>query len=108
MATKRISERKIILYTAALVVLAGIVRFLHYPTGSVLFYIAFLPFILYRLYSIVKYRKYRKESLEMYMIIILAIMILSTVMNIAGWQEADFFLLFLLMIDYLLVINKRF
>ena len=44
----------------------------------------------------------------MYRIIILAIMILSTVMNIAGWQEADFFLLFLLMIDYLLVINKRF
>ena len=31
MATKRISERKIILYTANLVVLAGVVRFLHYP-----------------------------------------------------------------------------
>jgi ABC-type phosphate transport system permease subunit len=108
MKRKRISERKVILYTAGLVVLAGIVRLLNYSAGSIFFYIAFLPFMLYRLFTIIKNKQYKGTNIDLYRILILFLMILTITMNVAGWQEADFFLLFLLMIDFLLVINKRF
>jgi hypothetical protein len=108
MVRKKISERKVILYTTGLVVLAGIVRLFFYSAGSILFYIAFMPFMLYRLFTIIKNKHYKGTNIDLYRILILFFMVLTITMNIAGWQEADFFLLFLLMIDYLLVINKRF
>lgn len=109
MGNKRISERKVIVYTAGLLLFTGVIRYLFYSVGSVLFYLAFAPYVFYRAYS---YHGRRKSgtttSIDFVRNIVLAIMLVTIVLNIAGWQEADFFLLFLLMVDYLLVINKRF
>ena len=108
MSNRKISERKVILYTAGLVLFAGIIRYIAYPLGSVLFYLAFLPFLLYRFNSIFEQRKTASTPLDTYRNLVLIFMVITIVLNIAGWQEADFFLLFLLMIDFLLVINRKF
>jgi hypothetical protein len=108
MSIGKVSERKIILFTAGLVVFAGIVRLMSYNVGSVFFYLAFAPFIVYRSISTYKQWESKKSSLDGYRILILILILVTITLNIAGWQEADFFLIFLLMIDYLLVINKKF
>lgn len=108
MGKTKISERKIILYTVGLVVIAGIIKYFAYSTGTVLFYLAFAPFLVYRLISIVKNRSENRTPLQLYRGIVMSIIIITIVLNVAGWQEADFFLFFLLMVDYLLVINQKF
>jgi hypothetical protein len=108
MAKGKISERKVILYTAGLVLFAGIIRYFAYSVGSVMFYLAFLPFLLYRFISIFNKRKNASAPIDSYRVLVLVFMVVTIVLNIAGWQEADFFLLFLLMVDFLLVINGRF
>ena len=108
MAERKISERKVIVFTAGLVVFSGIMRFVSHSLGLVFFYIAFVPFLSYRVITIAKNWKQERTTLENYRNIVFIVMVLSILMNLFGWQEADFFLLFLLMVDYLLVINKRF
>jgi hypothetical protein len=108
MKKKKISERKVIEYTAGLVVATGLIRIFAYATGTVLFYLAFAPFLIYRLVSTFRQRNSEKSSVHFYRLIVMVIMIITIVLNAAGWQEADFFLIFLLMVDYLLVLNRRF
>jgi hypothetical protein len=107
---KRISERKVILYTAALVLFSGLIRVFAYSFGVYLFYLSFFPFLFYRFYTIFFHRAkgFSQQPASLYRIFVLISMVITIVLNIVGWQEADFFLLFLLMVDYLLVINKRF
>src|SRR5690554_6466491 len=107
MARAKISERNIILYTAALVLLSGLVRLFAYSIGSVFFYIAFAPFLIYRVISSIKNRGKAEGNLNFYRGIVLVLMIITIVLNVANWQEADFFLVFLLMVDFLLVINRK-
>ncbi len=106
MSKKKISERKVLLYTGGMVLFAGVIKMISYSVGSVLFYLAFAPFLVYRLFFIANKRN--RSQLDSYRLLILITMIVTLVLNVAGWQEADFFLIFLLMVDYLLVINKRF
>ncbi len=108
MGKTKISERKVILYTAGLVVFTGLIRLFAYSTGTVLFYLAFAPYITYRLVSIFQNRDVNTPPIHFYRAAVLVIMIITIILNAAGWQEADFFLIFLLMVDYLLVINKKF
>jgi len=104
---KAISERKVILYTAALIVFAGLVKMLNYKIGFVLFYLAFLPFIVYRIRYYQKLQGKPKPQFDKYRLIILFTIIITILLNLIGIQDVDFFLLFLLMIDFLLVINRK-
>lgn len=104
---KKISERKVIIFTTCLVIFAGLVRLLSYAIGIVLFYLAFLPFILYRINYYHKLQGKSKTQDDKYRLIILALLIITIVLNLLGIQDVEFFLLFLLMIDFLLVINKK-
>ncbi|RPH32297.1 MAG: hypothetical protein EHM93_09975 [Bacteroidales bacterium] len=104
---KKISERKVLIFTSALIVFTGLVRILNYPVGFVLFYIAFLPYIFYRLSYYYKLRGKAKVQIDKYRLIILVTIIISILLNLIGVQDVEFFLLFLLMIDFLLVINKN-
>lgn len=108
MVKRKISERKVILYTAGLLLFAGIIRYFAYSVGSIMFYLAFLPFLLYRFISIIKHRKSRAAPIDFYRTLVLVFMLITIIFNVAGWQDADFVLLFLLMVDFLLVINGRF
>ena len=108
MENRKISERKVILFTAALVVFAGLIRYMFFTVGLVIFYLAFLPFIIYRIISIKNQKKDISQSVDSFRTIVLVLMVITLVFNVLGWQEADFFLIFLLMVDFLLVINKRF
>ena len=104
---KIISERKVLIYTTALIVFAGLVRMLKYSVGFVLFYIAFLPYIIYRTNYYYQLKGQSKSQLDKYRLIILVTIIITILLNLIGIQDVEFFLLFLLMIDFLLVINKK-
>jgi hypothetical protein len=108
MGIKNFSERRVILFTASLILLSGLLRQFSYTAGIVLFYISFAPFLAYRLSNIIKKKWSILNSVEKYRFVILLIMIVSLTFNLLGWQEAAFFLLFHIMIDFLLVNNKKF
>ena len=104
---KTVSERKILVYTSALIVFAGLVRILKYSVGFFLFYLAFLPFIIYRVSYYFKLKGKPKTQHDSYRLIILVTIIITILLNLIGIQDVEFFLLFLLMIDFLLVIKKK-
>jgi hypothetical protein len=105
---KKISERKVIIFTTCLVVLAGLVKLLHYVIGIVLFYLAFSLFIAYRINFYYNLRGKQKSQNEKFRLIILVSMMATILLNMLGIQDVEFFLLFLLMIDFLLIINNKF
>ncbi|HPX06824.1 MAG TPA: hypothetical protein PLC17_12870 [Tenuifilaceae bacterium] len=107
MASQKISERKVLLYTILFLVFAGLVRLANYRVGIVLFYLGFVPFLFYRINYYLTHRSKPKEKVDKYRLYLLVGLVITIVLNILGWQEADFFLLFLLMVDFLLVINKK-
>lgn len=107
MEVKRYSERNVIIFTASLILFSGLVRLFSYKVGLILFYISFIPYLIYRITKIKKRWKISWDSAEKYRFAVLVVMLVTLLLNIAGWQEADFFLLFLLMIDFLLVSNKK-
>jgi len=107
MEGKKISERKIIISTAAFVVISGLIRIFFYGVGTVLFYLSFLPYIFYRVTYYYNIKDQDLEPFDKNRRFVLAAMIVTIVLNIMGWQDANFFVLFLLMIDFLLVINKK-
>lgn len=104
----KFTERTIILYTAVLVLLAGVVRYFFHYVGGIIFYFAFAPYLVYRVYTIFRYRKQPTTQLGVYRVLVLVFMAITIVFNALGWQKADFLLVFLLMVDYLLVMNGRF
>lgn len=104
---RKISERKVLIFTAALILIAGLIRVVKYPLGFVLFYLAFLPYILYRLNYYKNLKGQQKSQVDNYRLVILITIIVSIILNLIGLQDVEFFLLFLLMIDFLLVINKK-
>jgi len=103
----KISERKVIIFTAGLIVLAGLLRMLNYTLGIVIFYLAFLPYIIYRTNYYSRFKGKQKLQIDRYRLIILVSTIITIILNLIGIQDVEFFLLFLLMIDFLLVINKN-
>jgi len=104
---RKISERKVIIFTAGLIVFAGLIRLLNYSVGIVLFYLAFLPIIIYRTNYYLKHRSIQNSQSDKYRLIVLISIIITIVLNILGIQDVEFFLLFLLMVDFLLVINNK-
>jgi hypothetical protein len=104
---KKISERKVLIFTAGLIIFAGLIRVLKYALGNVLFYLAFLPYIFYRSNYYYKLRGKSKTQIDKYRLVILISMIITIILNVMGIQDVEFFLLFLLMIDFLLVINNK-
>lgn len=104
---KQISERKIIIFTTLLIVFAGLVRLMRYSVGIVLFYLAFVPYIIYRVSYYRKLKGKEKSQHDRYRFAVLVAIILTILLNLIGIQDVEFFLLFLLMIDFLIVINKK-
>lgn len=104
----KFSEQNNILYTAILVLIAGVIRYLFPHVGGLIFYLAFTPFLVYRLYTLFRNRKRPRTQVGFYRLVVLIFMLVTLVFNAMDWQKADFFLVFLLMADYLLVINGRF
>lgn len=107
MENKKISERKIIIVTASFVLISGVIRLFFYGVGTVLFYLSFLPFIFYRVAYYINKKDQVLEPYEKRRKWVLIAMVLTILLNIIGWQDAEFFILFLLMIDFLIVINKK-
>lgn len=104
---KKVSERKILIYTTGLIVFAGLIRIVKYPIGIVLFYLAFLPFIIYRINYYYKLKGKQKTQVDKYRLITLVSIILTILLNLIGIQDVEFLLLFLLMVDFLIVINNK-
>jgi len=104
---RKISERKVIIATAGFIVFSGLVRLVSFKVGYILFYFVFIPFIIYRVNYYYGNRNTESLPVDKYRLIVLISMIITILLNILGIQDVEFFLLFLLMIDFLLVINNK-
>lgn len=103
---KRISERKIIILTGGLLIFAGLVRLANYSVGIVLFYLSFIPYYVVRIKNIRNSMGTETPPVERYRVLILVAMFITICLNIIGWQEANFLLIFFLMLDYILLTNR--
>ncbi len=101
----RISERKLILFTVGLLIVAGIVRLGFYKVGVWLFYLAFVPIILYRLRFYIRNVK-NLHKVDRYRRFTLGFIIATIILNLLGFQDVEFVLLFVLAIDYLIVVQN--
>lgn len=106
MVRKKISDRKLIFLTVALLIVAGLIRLISYKAGYILFYLAFMPFLFHRVVFYIK-RGRNLSKLNVYRRTILILMVFTIVMNMMGIQDIEFFLLILLAIDYLLISNFK-
>ncbi|MCB8964121.1 MAG: hypothetical protein H6536_03650 [Bacteroidales bacterium] len=106
MAEKRFSERKLVLFTVGLLIVAGIIRLISYRVGVVFFYLAFVPFLYHRLMFYIKH-KGELTSIDRYRRVTLIAMLATIGLNIIGLQDIEFFLLFMLAIDYLIIVNTK-
>ncbi len=103
----KVSERKVIIVTAFFIVLAGLVKLVNYKIGIVFFYLAFVPYLVYRFNYHYKLRGKQKTQVDKYRFMVLAAMLVTILLNVLGIQDVEFFLLFLLMVDFLIVINRK-
>lgn len=106
MAERKISERKLILLTVGLLIITGIVRLISYRVGVILFYLSFAPFVYHRIVFYFK-NKGNLADVDKYRRITLILMLFTIGMNIIGWQDIEFILLFILAIDYLIIVNSK-
>ena len=106
MAEKKFSERKLILFTVGLLIVAGLIRLVNYKVGLVFFYLSFIPFVWHRVRFYLR-NKSNLSSVDKYRKITLIVMLATIVMNIVGFQDIEFFLLFMLAIDYLIIVNSK-
>lgn len=101
----RLSERKLILLTVGLLIVAGLVRLGFYRLGGWLFYLAFVPFVLHRFrYYYINWNNLQK--VDRYRLYTLGFILLNIILNLLGFQDVEFVLLFVLAIDYLIVIQN--
>lgn len=99
---RRISEHRYILLTVGLLIVAGAIRLAYYKVGFVLFYLALVPFIVHRVKHYIVNRK-RLSKADGHRKITLYLMLFTLLLNALRFQRADFLLLMLLGIDYLII-----
>jgi hypothetical protein len=101
----RISERKLILFTVGLLIVAGLVRLGFYKVGVWLFYLAFVPMILHRLSFYIRNRQ-KLHKADRYRRFTLGFIVATIILNLLGFQDVEFVLLIVLAIDYLIVVQN--
>jgi len=105
MGKVRISERKLILFTVGLLLVAGLIRLVFYKLGVWMFYLAFVPIVVYRLiFYILNWKNLGKVDRNRRYT--LGIIIVTIILNLLGFQDVEFVLLFVLGIDYLIVVQN--
>ena len=100
-------DKQLIYLTAALIALGGLVRLFRYNISVYILIIGFIPYLLAR---VVCYWKKRKEAwsvLDKQRFVIFLVMAVTICLNFFSMFKTEFLLLFLLMIDYILVINRH-
>jgi len=102
----RVSERKLILFTVGLLIIAGLVRLGFYRFGKILFYLSFAPLVFHRVRVYVSSKKVELAKVDKQRRFTLAFIIGTITLNLLGFQDVEFVLLLLLAIDYLIVDNN--
>ncbi|MDR1347204.1 MAG: hypothetical protein LBJ63_02070 [Prevotellaceae bacterium] len=103
-------EIPIIYFTAAIIILSGFLRLTGLSLSDYMFNIALTPYVATRsLYYIIVWKKRSKkqnanEKAGLYVYIAVFITVLFSVLD---FFSADFFVIFLIMIDFLLLQNER-
>ncbi|QKG80208.1 hypothetical protein [Tenuifilum thalassicum] len=105
MAKNKFSERKLILFTLGIIILSGIVRLISYSVGVWMFYLSFSPFIFYRLIYYLRNRGKLSKS-DKYRRYTMMVIMLTIVLKVLGFQDGEFILLFVLGIDYLIIVQN--
>jgi len=95
--------------TAALIAVAGLFHLVNYGVGTVMLFLAFIPYLYVqtRHFWTLKKKKVKFEGVEkkrFYLLIALWISMGFTVINL---YPVEFFMLFLIMLDYLLVVQSE-
>jgi hypothetical protein len=100
-------DKELLYFTAALVVLCGLVRPFHYPTSVWMLNIGLLPYLFIRVAHYVRLFKHTWIDYDKQRFALLVTLILTLLMNIFTVFKAEFFVLILLMLDYLMVVNDH-
>lgn len=101
----RISERKFILFTLGLLIVAGLIRLLFYKLGVWAFYLSFVPFVVYRSNFYIRHWG-KLSSVDRYRSYTLVTIVVMIVLNLLGFQDVEFLLLLLLLVDYIIIVNN--
>lgn len=101
----RISERKFILFTLGLLIVAGLIRLLFYKLGVWAFYLSFVPFVVYRSNFYIK-NWGKLSAVDRYRRYTLGTIVVMIVLNLLGFQDVEFILLLLLLVDYIIIVNN--
>ncbi len=101
------NDKELIYLTAALVVVGGLVRLFSYKLSVYVLNISFIPYLFMRGGYYITRRDRTWTLHEKQRFAVLIAMCVVILLNTFTIFRSEFLLFFLLMIDYILVINKR-
>jgi hypothetical protein len=100
-------DKELLYFTAVLVIMAGLVRIFNYGLSGLLLNISLIPYLIIRITQYIRVPKSAWTTFDKYRLTVLIILVLTLLMDILTTFKAEFLILFLLMIDYLMVIDNK-
>ena len=101
------SDKQLIYLTAGLVILGGLIRLFDYKISTYVLNIAFIPYLFMRGGYYVTRRKVKWNTVSKQHFVLLLVLVVLILLNSFTIFKTEFLMFFILLLDYLLVINKR-
>ncbi|MDR2126585.1 MAG: hypothetical protein LBP63_07135 [Prevotellaceae bacterium] len=105
----KIDETYVIYFTAAAIIISGFLRLTGFRYSAYFFNIVLLPYIATRGFYYLRIWRSRNENLSLnarYRLYVYAAVFITVLLSILDFFSADFFVIFLIMVDFLLLQNK--
>ncbi|MDR0420327.1 MAG: hypothetical protein LBH30_02600 [Prevotellaceae bacterium] len=102
-------ETPVIYFTAATIILSGFLRLTNFSYSDYVFNSALMPYIVTRgLYYIIVWRNHSEQTVNKKNRLYVYVAVFITVLlSILEFFSADFFVIFLIMVDFLLLQNEE-
>ena len=101
------SDKQLIYLTAGLVILGGLIRLFNYKISTYVLNVAFIPYLFMWGGYYVTRRKVKWNTVSKQRFVLLLVLVVLILLNSFTMFKTEFLMFFILLIDYLLVINKR-
>ena len=101
------SDKQLIYLTVGLVILGGLIRLFNYKISTYVLNVAFIPYLLIWGAYYVTHRKGKWSRVHKQRFVLLLVLFVLILLNSFTMFKTEFLMVFILLIDYLLVINKR-
>ena len=99
-------EKQVIYFTAIAIILSGFLRLTGFKYSNYVFNLALLPYIVVRgVYYVKNFLKKNKTitANERYRLIVYVAVFTTVLLSVLDFFSADFFVIFLIMVDFLLL-----